>query len=249
MKRFKQFITESEEDNSKFGWGTDQLLDYTSNSGGGSGLFEGDEKWLGSDNLENHEQDHSDGEKIHPRQNLSHAKENSVNTYTNTGYKNINSYHRTGDIADQYYSASDPEEIKEISNDLDHVISNHKADHNIHLWRGIGREAVKKLRLNRGDIKHLTDKGYVSTSLSPDKALNFSKANGSTHVMHIKVTKGSNVLYPLKYKLGKKWEHEVILPRNAKFIHTGRTEHEGFNSDGDPTKFTIHHLEHIPEKE
>jgi hypothetical protein len=159
--------------------------------------------------------------------NLNDHERDAVEDYVSSAAL-INSHHRHNDVPEKWHNL-----LNERTKHLDSALNKNRTRHNVHLWRGIIRDDSKKILqdLNPGDTFH--DKGYVSTSFSPDAAGGFG-----SHLFHIKVPKGSRALVPSYHGLGKAHEQEVILPRNSKFRYLNSEKINGTN---------IHHLEHIPE--
>ena len=163
---------------------------------------------------------------------LTYPEMNTLNDYAGFEHTNLNRHHReNGEPFKEY-----PHKIKYIENQTKHMdsaIGKHTTEDDAHVWRGVHKGVIDKLKMKPGDTFH--DKGYVSTSLNPLEAKSFSYDN---HVMHIYLPKGSKALHLPSHGLGNQREDEVILPRNSKFKYNG-SEMKG--------NTTIHHLTHIPE--
>lgn len=79
--------------------------------------------------------------------------------------------------------------------------------HNIVLWRGS--------RMKTGIPDHFTDKGFMSTSIDRDIALDYNKVSKCC-LFEIHVPKGTKVI-PLGTCSGSSDEMEVLLPRNGSY--------------------------------
>jgi hypothetical protein len=177
-------------------------------------------------------------DKLHPKLELPYHQRESLERYIGSAningedsgesaYKSINDFHRG------LTSPKNIEDIKEHSKNLDNILSNHKINHSVHVYRGLGvNHPIKYGKI--GEVLH--DKGYVSTTLEQGLAKYFSKEN---HLAHIKVPKGSNAMY-VNHGLGmmNNSESEILFPRNSKFRYDGKTKYN---------EYTVHHLTHIPE--
>jgi hypothetical protein len=87
-----------------------------------------------------------------------------------------------------------------------------------------------------GGVYH--DKGFVSTSMEPTHAKNFTTSNHTTqktangeklyqsHLAHIIVPRGANALH---VPVGRNHEHEVVLPRGSSFTYHGSELHDYHN--------------------
>lgn len=214
-------------------------------------LEQSKETWIGTtDHKENnHLVSHDDraktyanhGPLIHDKQEITPEEINASQRYGFGGYEAINKHHRGIPFEKNEYGTpeeQDPATAPRLSKHLDSIISKHTIKNNLHVWRGIDDKAKEKLKLGVHSIIH--DKGYVSTSLDP----RVSQGEGS-HIMHIKVPKGSKGLhlnsYPEIHSFPE--EHEVLLPRGSRFKYEGNEK--GYNHKGH--QITIHHLTHIPE--
>lgn len=253
MKRFKTFIKEDQYLNNqgdKFIWNPSDIS--TDSSSVTEAIFESDEEWMGTANAshgtfygdssqkrEAMNQWVANAKKIHTPNKLDANEEHAMFSYTGSGYRSINKYHRTGEQYDEDHKHHQPlKNILDQTKDLDSAIDKHPTEHNAHVWRGIYKTRNQPShfsKMKKGDTFH--DKGYVSTSFNPQVAQTFNGEHG--HIVHIKVPKGSKALHPLSHDgYPSKMENELILPRNSRFRYEGKTKH----FDGT----IIHHLSHIP---
>jgi hypothetical protein len=198
------------------------------------------EKWLGSSKHKaqgaeplSNEEMHKIGNKLHDPQELSDIEKNHLSYYTGPGHLLVNDHLRG------IRTFSDPDIHKDISQ-ISNAIGKHSTKHDVHVWRSY--HDIKDLGLKKGDIFH--DKGFVSTSLR-----NNHSSHIHTHIMHIKVPKGSNAMYLNQEKTSSyPDEHEVLLQKGAKFKYHGAKTHEvPFPADmRNPTRtMTIHRMTYL----
>jgi hypothetical protein len=200
-------------------------------------------------NFINHKELLNHGNKLHKAKKLNQRETAVVDEYTGGLYRNLNAHHRGNEELSPRHGNYDtiPDYLNKKTEHLDSAIAKHKTEHPIHVWRGIKH----KIEANPGDTFH--DKGFVSTSINPIVTDSFggsaNEFHGGTHVLHIKIPKGSKALYPNKYPdtNPNSGEHEVILPRNSKFRYEGSEEHKGTTNYGTKLKYIVHHLTHLPE--
>lgn len=113
-------------------------------------------------------------------------------------------------------------ESKRLIENLDGAISKSEADENVIAFRGLDlRGVLENLGIESGHVKELEgrvirDHGYVSTSISEEVAKGFCGGNTSA-VLHIKIPKGSRVLFLDSMKDKYKGEAEALLPRGSSF--------------------------------
>jgi hypothetical protein len=200
-------------------------------------LLENNEKWIGTDkhNVSTTSEDIKEFPHIHKPVELSTDEKMALKSYAGSKHEPINrllrgmpQLHEHDKIYAENYA---PVDIK----DLKSALSRHTTEHHAHVWRGISNKGATSLDLHNmepGTILH--DKGFVSTSLAPVVARDFS----GNHVFHIKLPKGSKALYRNHYNFAS-GEHEVILPPDSKFRYLGKEEM--------PSGRVIHRMEHIPE--
>jgi hypothetical protein len=164
-------------------------------------------------------------------------------------FESINNYLRHGES-----KGGIKENIMPIIHHLDSGIAKHKLNHETHVWRGFlglgTAEHDKKHEIEKmkpGDTFH--DKGYTSTSLTPEYAKEFGTRYRSSlyrkgtmkHIAHITLPKGSEAIHPNSYPAtGIGYEHEVLLPRNSKFKYIKKSRHPGL---------VVHHLEYMGQHE
>ena len=213
-------------------------------------LIEAIEKTLGTDDItkgsftktaKNKFQGHLN--RLHDKPNLTKDEEGALNHYSGSFHRDINDHLR---FPENRMHPDYTEDVhKHYLKDLDSSLEKHRTKHDVHVWRGIrNRQGAETFKANPGDIFH--DKGYVSTSINPVIAANFT--NDHTNIFHIKVPKGSRAINPFVHNIGSSGEAEVLLPRGSKFRYEGSSE--GKIKDkilSGNREFTIHHLTHIPE--
>jgi hypothetical protein len=143
---------------------------------------------------------------------------NAVNTWagddTKKGrYREINDHLRNG-------KAVDPK-LKESIKNLHGFINDNPLKHDVHVYRGLHApmsESVQKLK--PGDL--YTDKGFMSTTISPKRASYFAK-EGKGVFCHFHMPKGSKATYLDHPDLTPFSENEVLIPPNTKMRYKGYT--------------------------
>lgn len=130
----------------------------------------------------------------------------SVRSYTGEDYKDIND---TLVNPETKYTYLKPQTIKKHVSNIDKAIASNKAKGHMTVYRGIGPELFKKMRLHDPKTTHFASPAYMSTSLSPDTATNFG-----SHLLITRVPKGHPALYAEPHTVHK-GEREVIIPRGA----------------------------------
>jgi hypothetical protein len=147
-----------------------------------------------------------------------------------TGYDAINGHLR----GHQEYPEVEANHLNHYIRHIDSAIAKHKTEDDLHTWRAIAKGIPSFDSLKPGDTFH--DKGFVSTTVKPSYISNWSQEY--SHKTRIHVPKGSNALAINKYsdKFNNDYEHEVILPRNAKFRYEGL-----YSDEGTP----VHHLTYL----
>lgn len=249
MQSFKSFIREDQYLNNagdKFVWHSG---DIETSEGVSESILEDSENWLGTDKHDTPRPTygdlrvHADNTKIiHKYKSLSNPEKFNLETYIASGYHDINRLNRNGKVRPDGNMST--EDAQEATQHLDSAIAKHTTEHPIHVWRGIHSGGHSKLKLGKNII--IKDKGFVSTSTHPDTAKhiasNWGKQRKTSHIMHIKIPKGSKALHvPSHTEHSLTSENEIILPRNSKFRYEGKEEHT--NNFG---KVIVHHLTHIP---
>jgi hypothetical protein len=167
-------------------------------------------------------------------------------------YRTINDHLRFNNIKPEH-----EEIVNNHVKNLDSAIDKHTTHTDLHVWRGLAGYAQNSgphdefTSLTPGDTFH--DKGFTSTSFRPITARGFgmefkSFPDGTEeaheHLAHIHVPSGHKALYLQHHDLGNGYEHEVLLPRNAKFKYMGKETHEKVN-DYRPTSKNITHIHHL----
>lgn len=235
MKRFKSFIKEDVDDLGKYTWGSDDLIPSFTSASGGSGLYEENDKWAG---IEDHREQYTRSMKIHNKSPITADEHRSTEYYGRNGHAHINNHLRGKRTISNLLIGKDT--LEDHKNNIDSIVNKHSLNHNTHLWRGMRNSAIRKFKVGK-DNHVLHDKGFVSTSLNPSVARDFSSPNDKNHhLIHIKVPKGSKALYMNKHGTGNHEynEDEVLLPRDSKFKYSHSTK-------DDLNNIHVHHYDYI----
>ena len=134
---------------------------------------------------------------------LSEDESNALESYTNVGYRKVNQDLRSENGADCH-----------ICPELDSAISKGSLPKETEVFRGADLPLEVVSSLTPGAV--LSDKGYVSASLSVRKGASFTGVRGGEPVVFsIKADKGSKALAVGNHGLYS--EYEVLFPRNSQF--------------------------------
>lgn len=184
-------------------------------------------------------------EDLHDPVELGDHLKGSLRNYTSSGYHPINAHHRG--LPYPGWVSMPKEDIEKHSGNIDKAIAMHKTKDDAHVWRGLHHDIAKGFKQG----EHYIDKGYSSTTLSPDSSVFFGIHDPDTkltHIAHIKLPKGSNALHlNQQHASNSTREHEVLLPRGSKFKYEGSETVKDKHREGPYSTFMIHHLTHLPE--
>lgn len=134
---------------------------------------------------------------------LSEDESNALENYTNVGYRKVNQDLRNENGADCH-----------ICPELDSAISKGSLPKETEVFRGADLPLEVVSSLTPGAV--LSDKGYVSASLSVRRGTSFTGVHdGEPVVFSIKADKGSKAL--AVGNRGLYSEYEVLFPRNSQF--------------------------------
>ena len=134
---------------------------------------------------------------------LSEDESNALENYTNVGYRKVNQDLRSENGEDCH-----------ICPELDSAISKASLPKETEVFRGADLPLEVVSTLTPGAV--LSDKGYVSASLSVRKGASFTGVRGGEPVVFsIKADKGSKALAIGNH--GVYSEYEVLFPRNSQF--------------------------------
>lgn len=123
-------------------------------------------------------------------------------------------------------------DYKPTIDNLDALLKRAKLEKSIKVYRGFranGQEVLKKMK--PGDI--FSDPGFMSTSLDPCIAFNFSPPEDK-RIMRITLPKGSYAVHGAA--AGSPGEFEVILPRNIK-LHLDHIHQTSYIMNGHVMQF------------
>jgi hypothetical protein len=156
-----------------------------------------------------------------------------MNSLTGDQWKAMHEYQKSSSAMNEYLRGLLPPNITEADLDelmlkrmpvMDEVFKNKKIRHNLIGYRGIDGDTYTKLRNNIGSV--MDDKGFMSVSLDPNEALEFSnllypgmKKGG---ILEIRMPEGSSGIYLGGSPYGNaKREAEMLLKRNTRFAVKG----------------------------
>lgn len=170
-------------------------------------------------------------EHTHRDKPLTTEQYHAIQSYTGSGYHQINGHLRSGDpVSDQ---------VKEHIKNLDEAFKGASLKEDRTVWRGVNREVAKQLfgdELRTGMT--IMDKGIISTSTSQSFAANWKGTQGI--LLEIKAPKGIPALDVHKMSVSGKHEAEILLPRNTQF-RVESVELPSFSGDK-PIKVRLTHV-------
>jgi hypothetical protein len=137
------------------------------------------------------------------KKELTEADRSVARDYVTHRYKPLNDTLRGKRMPDKYH-------YDEVGS-MDKMINSWSAPDDVIVYRGGDSTVWESLEV--GDT--LEDKGYTSTSVSPEHAKAFSASNRSKKYLQIRVPKGSHAVPASSI------EQELVLPRGSKFLVTG----------------------------
>jgi len=145
-------------------------------------------------------------------QDLTDSERRALQDYTTKGVYRIQSALRSGDI---------PPDVKRKVKRLDSALAKNEAPRDMYVYRSKAAE-------RRGDV--ITDKGYMSTSLSKQVAASFAATSFGERnyedVIRVKIPKGANVLYTGIFGRAEAKQFEVLLPRDSSLKRISGKEYE-----------------------
>jgi hypothetical protein len=179
---------------------------------------------------------HSHAQTLNDTSKISSDQKRAISSWTSPpGYKQINGSLRSGGDTTQ-------------ANHLSAAVSNNTLPSAAWGYRGLhGIHAEKFRNLKPGDTFH--SKGFVSTTLDPNRSTHFSKGED---VLAVHVPKGSKGLYVSDPKLNS-WqdERELLLPHGTHFRYKHSEQisvpehHYSGEKTGRMSNITMHHVEMI----
>lgn len=148
-----------------------------------------------------------------PKPKITDAEKRAISQYAGGHFQPINTYLRKG--KDAFLMGSSVEEIQGYIKNIDSLIDKSSLTESIKVYRGFGKFELRGLKI--GDS--LTDKAYVSTSLSENLARRFGN---SKSYAEIRLPKGSKAIHIKKYYDSIDGaEQELLLPRGVTLVVEG----------------------------
>ena len=187
---------------------------------------------------------HSESLKDSPPQQVA-----SLQSYTSevkqANYTDVNSLLRG--VENEYGNRTPAKDIDQAIKNLDSIIASHTLGTDAMLYRGL-QPPVSETWYKPNDLKGLIgqkidDKGFVSASISKNVANMWSGSGQSPVVLDIAAPATQHGVY-LESVTKSTSEHEVLLPRDSKFMITG--VHTEQYTRGSGKKVDIIHLHVTP---
>ena len=184
---------------------------------------------------------------------LSNTHKTSLNVWKNQTYLPINHQLRHGYIPPVYKNMLTDDALNHHLETLDSAFNTQHLNKDLHVYRGFSSHHLPDLIKDN----HYTDKGFVSTSLNPERVHGFSIPrltlnNGRAYnFVHIHVPKGNKGLFIDHSQINLSGKHrgeqEVLLPRDSKFKYhgsenIGHAEVKLLKSDNREKHLILHHL-------
>lgn len=159
---------------------------------------------------------------------LTAGQKESVESYANDGFTDVNTYHRTGEIQ----GTLSKEAVQSITRHLDKLIASGRLTEDKVLYRGVDAQYFKGVQVG----STLSDKGFLSTT----RDLSVTRGFGHGALLEISVPKGTHALDMDHHN--QMGEQEILLRRGAKLRVTSITP--GSTEPGN-YKRTVYHATYV----